>query len=361
MHVHRVDRARRPEGLAEQPAGTRVHRKVTGQSGGEPLDADTVHGVGSGPDGRTGGGCDDGDVVPRCLLTRGQGMHLRLDPAGARRIAVADVDDTHAATVRDNGTVPHTLVFCHAHPDDEALLTSGTMAKAVAAGHRVIVVAATSGEAGLAGTDLVDGLGERRRAELAASADVLGVGEVIHLGYADSGLNGEHDGFAHVDTGEVADRLARILHDTRADTVVGYDPSGGYGHPDHIAVHRMVRAAVAVRPTRTFEATLPREPLRRAVRLAGRAVPGFDPHSFDEAWTPSAQITHRVNVRAHLAAKRASLAAHASQETGASLRTLGVLRRLPPPVFGALLGTEYYVEVPTSSAASTRRGRSGTS
>jgi LmbE family N-acetylglucosaminyl deacetylase len=257
--------------------------------------------------------------------------------------------------------VPRTLVFCHAHPDDEALLTSGTMAKATAAGHRVVVVAATSGEAGLVEAELAADLGQRRRSELAASADALGVAEVIHLGYADSGLHGEHDGFAHADGAEVAQRLAGILNDVAADIVVGYDASGGYGHPDHIAVHRMVRDAVMLRPTQTFEVTLPREPLRRAVRLAGRAVPGFDPHSFDDAWTPAAQITHRVNVRAHLAQKRASLAAHASQETGASVRTLGVLRRLPPPLFGALLGTEYYVEVPATMASTTRSTRSSSS
>lgn len=235
------------------------------------------------------------------------------------------------------------------------------MAKAAAAGHRVVLVAATSGEAGLAGDDLAADLGERRRTELAASADALGVAEVIHLGYADSGLHGENDGFAHADGSVVAARLAGILDETAADIVIGYDASGGYGHPDHIAVHRMVRAAVGLRPTQAFEATLPREPLRRAVRLAGRAVPGFDPHSFDEAWTPAAEITHRVNVRAHLAQKRASLAAHASQETGASVRTLGVLRRLPPPLFGALLGTEYYIEVTPSTAPRTRPTRSGSS
>ena len=42
--------------------------------------------------------------------------------------------------------MPHTVVFFHAHPDDEALLTSGTMAKIAAAGHRVVLVVATAGE-----------------------------------------------------------------------------------------------------------------------------------------------------------------------------------------------------------------------
>src|ERR1700753_2023128 len=38
-----------------------------------------------------------------------------------------------------------TVVAFHAHPDDEVVLTGGTLAKAVAAGHRVVVGPATDG------------------------------------------------------------------------------------------------------------------------------------------------------------------------------------------------------------------------
>ena len=41
-----------------------------------------------------------------------------------------------------------TVVFFHAHPDDEALATGGTMALMAEAGHRVILVVATRGEEG---------------------------------------------------------------------------------------------------------------------------------------------------------------------------------------------------------------------
>ena len=54
-----------------------------------------------------------------------------------------------------------TLVFVHAHPDDEALLTAGTMARAVAEGRRVVLVVATDGAAGLA-----QGPGPRRLGRL---------------------------------------------------------------------------------------------------------------------------------------------------------------------------------------------------
>ena len=56
-----------------------------------------------------------------------------------------------------------TLVFLHAHPDDEALLTAGTMARAAAEGQRVVLVVATDGAEGLASSDMAaGGLAARR-------------------------------------------------------------------------------------------------------------------------------------------------------------------------------------------------------
>ena len=82
-----------------------------------------------------------------------------------------------------------TIVAFHAHPDDEALLTAGTMARAAAEGHRVVLVLATDGGAGLAADELRDdgGLGERRLEEARRSSAALGVARVEWLGYADSG------------------------------------------------------------------------------------------------------------------------------------------------------------------------------
>jgi LmbE family N-acetylglucosaminyl deacetylase len=59
-----------------------------------------------------------------------------------------------------------TLVCFHAHPDDEAIATGGTMARAHAEGHRVVLVVATDGEHGEVPDDLADGetLADRRRA-----------------------------------------------------------------------------------------------------------------------------------------------------------------------------------------------------
>ncbi len=252
-----------------------------------------------------------------------------------------------------------TLVFMHAHPDDEALLTSGTMARAVAEGNRVILIVATNGEAGLTAGSMKKGLGSRRMSELEESTRAIGVTRTIALGYHDSGLYGEIiSGFAHTDVEKVAAAVTAVLDEERADVVIGYDPSGGYGHPDHLQVHRVVRLAVAHAATQPqlFEATLPREPIVRAVRTAKAlhlTPKDFDPAEFANAWTPKADITHRVNVREYLAQKRASLRAHASQASAdGTVRTLGVIAKLPPRVLGGIMGTEYYVKVASASSTS---------
>jgi len=78
--------------------------------------------------------------------------------------------------------VPTVIAF-HAHPDDEVLLSGGTLARLAAEGHRVIIAVATDGMMGPAsGPD-----GQARLDELRASASALGAARVVHLGYADSG------------------------------------------------------------------------------------------------------------------------------------------------------------------------------
>ena len=48
-----------------------------------------------------------------------------------------------------------TIVYLHAHPDDEASQTAGTMARASAEGHRVVVVFATNGDHGEIAADAI--------------------------------------------------------------------------------------------------------------------------------------------------------------------------------------------------------------
>lgn len=248
------------------------------------------------------------------------------------------------------------LLFVHAHPDDEALLTAGTMARASAEGHQVHLLVVTDGAAGLTSSDYGRDLGTTRKSELERSAHALGVSSVTTWDLPDSGLHAEVvDGFAHHDVIACSERLQALMESLGVTTIIGYDPSGGYGHPDHLQVHRMVRHAFShyKHPCTLFEATLPREPIAGTVKLAARLklTPSeFDPEEFAQAWTPRSQITHRVNVRPYLSEKQASIRAHASQANADNtVRTLGVLSKLPRPIFGTLLGTEYFVKVDKDS------------
>ena len=266
------------------------------------------------------------------------------------------ISDSSRPGACETATVPFTLVAFHAHPDDEALLTGGTLARAAAEGHRVVLVVATAGEAGLTGA-AQERLGERRIAELRRSADALGCARVEVLGYPDSGSDpalvrrpaGGPVPFAELDPREPAERLAALLREEAADVLTVYDENGGYGHPDHVQVHRVgvLAAALASTPV-VLEASVDRGLLQRVARVM-RWIPGLSglvPRSgFASSYLPRDELTHRVDVRAHLAAKKASLAAHASQASGGrGVRTVALLLRLPDPLLRRALGWEWYRE-----------------
>lgn len=250
----------------------------------------------------------------------------------------------------------YTLVSFHAHPDDETLLTGGTLAKAAAEGHRVILVTATDGAAGLTSAAMTGPEGELglvRARELAQAASALGVHKVIDLGYGDSGLDGQASGsrerFTDAPLDTTAGRLADVLRAERADVLTIYDWHGGYGHPDHVRVHEVgTHAAQRAGTSVVLEATVDRARIQRALRLV-RHVPrlpnGFDAAAFDTRYLPPEALTHQVDVREHLAAKRAAMAAHLSQHhADAEARTLRLFLRLPKPLFRAVFGYEWFRE-----------------
>ena len=251
-----------------------------------------------------------------------------------------------------------TVVAFHAHPDDEALLTGGTLARAAAEGHRVVLVVATLGQAGLSAGPTGDALARRRRDELLAAATVLGCERVEILGYLDSGLRADYRApagddrpprFVDVPVARAAARLARILRDEDADVLTSYDRHGGYGHPDHVHLHRVATAAARLAGTPVLlEATVDRRPLRpmlALLRLTGPLLPRPPLGGGSAIFTRHAAITHTIDVRPFLDRKRAALRAHASQaEGGRGPRTVTLLSRLPGPLFAAVVGREWYVE-----------------
>ena len=247
-----------------------------------------------------------------------------------------------------------TVLAFHAHPDDEALLTGGTLARAAAEGHRVVLVTATDGARGLAGA--ADGRGatlaRTRHTELLASAAELGCARVVWLGYADSGLAGEAtdpNAFANADVDAAAERLAGLLREEQVDVLTIYDRNGGYGHPDHVQVHRVGSRAAALAGTPVvLEATVPAGTFRallRVLRLVGHPLGSSAPLGVDRVFSARSEITHRVRVGRHLRAKRAAMAAHGTQRRAdGGVRVLDRLVRLPLPLFALAFGHEWYVE-----------------
>ncbi len=217
-----------------------------------------------------------------------------------------------------------TAVFFHAHPDDECILTGGTMAQLAADGHRVVLVAATRGEQGEVPEGfLADGepLGERRTRELQASAEVLGVSRLEFLEYRDSGMmgtptNDAEDCFWQADREMAAARLAAILEEETAAVLVVYDDHGGYGHPDHIQVHRVgVRAGELAATPHVYEATIDRDRVARMIRespvIDGPDMPDITEDS--DFGVRAAAVTTRVDVSGQVLDKRRAMRCHRSQ------------------------------------------------
>lgn len=245
-----------------------------------------------------------------------------------------------------------TIVSFHAHPDDEALLTGGWLARRASAGDRVVLVFATDGDAGLAARS-VGSLGRLRRTEAEASARALNAARLVWLDYADSGMAGDPTTsarrFVDAPVGGAARALSAILDEEQADILTGYDRNGGYGHPDHLQLHRVARRAreLARHRPRLLEATRDRTRLRQVVRAArpfGRLLPGLTLPP-DDIYVTRSELSLTIDVRDQLEAKCAALAAHASQRTG-GIRTVAILLALPRPLRQQLLGTEWFCEVP---------------
>ncbi len=245
-----------------------------------------------------------------------------------------------------------TMICFHAHPDDECIATGGVMAKAAHGGHRVVLVVATRGEQG----EVPDGflapgeeLWQRRVIETRHAAEILGVSRVEFLGYVDSGMVGtpENDragSFWTADLDEAAGRLAAILIDEAADVLTVYDDNGGYGHPDHIQVHRVgVRAAALAGTPLVFQATINRDHILRGMRDPATHSPELAAELAAIESDPTfgvseARITAAVDVSAFLDHKRRAMRAHASQISEQSF-----FLTMTPEAFAHGFGTEWFI------------------
>ncbi|MEV0245207.1 N-acetyl-1-D-myo-inositol-2-amino-2-deoxy-alpha-D-glucopyranoside deacetylase [Nocardia sp. NPDC050712] len=266
------------------------------------------------------------------------------------------------------------LLLVHAHPDDESITTGGTIAHYRRLGVPVQVLTCTLGEEGeVIGdewaqltVDHADQLGGYRITELTRALAALDAGPPRFLGGAgrwrDSGMAGTpsaENPRAFVNSGAAAvDALTEIVLELRPDVVVGYDPKGGYGHPDHIRAHQITTAAVHAAADKGWDtpkfywtvtdgdilrlhtAALAR---RTVEGLPGALPPGWRlPFADELACVPSQTVTTTVDVSDALAAKRAALRAHATQVTVAPAgREFALSNNIAQPV----LPEEHYVLV----------------
>jgi N-acetyl-1-D-myo-inositol-2-amino-2-deoxy-alpha-D-glucopyranoside deacetylase len=237
------------------------------------------------------------------------------------------------------------------HPDDEAYSAAGTMALAARAGAEVQVLCATRGEGGeISDPSLATPatLGDVRAAELAASCRVIGAHPPRFLGYRDGTL-------ADVNLPEAVGRIVRVIRSVRPQVVITFGADGVYGHPDHVALHKLVmpafRAAAggtrfpedeygpAFAPRRLLWTAFPRglfrpmwekllsTDLAPAIRQLDPEKLGVDPGEFAVA----------VDIRAVAEVKLAALRCHRTQLPDGDPRSV-----FPAGIVPLLLAVEYF-------------------
>jgi LmbE family N-acetylglucosaminyl deacetylase len=264
-----------------------------------------------------------------------------------------------------------TLVCFHAHPDDESIATGGLMTLSKRDGHEVVLVVATRGEQGEPEPGVLndgEALWERRVVETHQAAEIMNLDRVEFLGYEDSGMIGEPTNenplcFWQADVEEASQRLAAILREVDADVLTIYDSHGGYGHPDHIQVHRVgKRAAEIAGIDRVFQSTMNRDRIMNQMaenasifendvegELEGETVEQMrrraEAADRGDFGSPEAVITHAVDVADVVDVKKAAMAAHRSQIGPDSF-----FFKMPEAVFAAAFGTEWFIALESSRA-----------
>jgi len=142
------------------------------------------------------------------------------------------------------------LLGIFAHPDDEGGM-GGAFLKYKMEGAETGLIVATRGEVGEISDPALatpENLGQVREGEMRAAAEVLKLDHLWFLGYRDSGMAGTPENqdlrsFAQASAADVVGKLVAIIREFRPQVIVTFDETGGYGHPDHIAIYRHTTSA----------------------------------------------------------------------------------------------------------------------
>ena len=242
------------------------------------------------------------------------------------------------------------LLAVFAHPDDESFGIGGTLAKYAAEGVKVSLICATRGEEGeindpSLGTQ--EQLAEIRERELRCACDVLGITELHFLGYRDSGMAGtpaneNPRSLAQADPYEAVGKIVRLMRQIRPQVVVTFEEGGGYGHPDHKAIHRHAKAAFYAAgdpaqypehlveglepyaPQKLYYMAFPRsvfQKLIQKVKEMGLELP-FGDIDLESVGVPDEYCTTHIDVSAYLEVKEQARQCHRSQLAPDNLFTL---------------------------------------
>jgi LmbE family N-acetylglucosaminyl deacetylase len=268
------------------------------------------------------------------------------------------------------------ILACYAHPDDEQGVT-GTLAGYAEQGVRTGLICATRGELGEiaeANPPLAtpETLGQVREQEMRRAAEVAKIQHLWFLDYRDSGMRGT-DGnrdpraFMNVDEHEALGKMVRIIREFKPTIMVTFDPSGGYGHPDHIRISQLTtkafdaandaaqypEAGPAWEVKRLFYASMPRNRIRQLAKFAAESgmSSNFTGQDVEKLGLPDEMITNKRNVQQYLDLKRRSVTQHATQ-----MNPNSPFAKLPEEITAQWRGNEYFalvagVPVDTSDAA----------
>ena len=247
-----------------------------------------------------------------------------------------------------------------AHPDDEGFGSGGTLALLTDRGARITLVCATNGDVGEI-SDLTlatpDTLAQVRQGELRQAMDVTGIADVRFLGYRDSGMVGtpdnEHQDCLHqAKPDTVVGQIVDIIREVRPHLLITHDPTGGYGHPDHIATSLHSSAAHTAAGDESFHtggdswitpllyySCFPRTVFRgvwqKMVDLG--LEPPFAREMADQIGSPDEDVTVTLDVRKYVDIKMASLDCHRTQMNPDS-----AFNKLPADYSRKLMSTEYF-------------------
>lgn len=266
----------------------------------------------------------------------------------------------------------HRLLVAYAHPDDESFGNAGTIIAASRRGVAVHYACATRGEAGTVAPEQLAGYADTaalRTSEMESAARALDLSSLHFLGYRDSGMQGapenDHpDALFQAPLPEVTGKVVALIRLLQPQVVLTFGPYGGYGHPDHIAIHHATLAAFAQaadpaafpeqraaglapwQAQKLYYPTFGDRFLKTAIRVM--RLMGRDPAKFGQnndvdlvrAAREITPITATVNSRTLLKAKEAAWNSHASQQSGR-----GAFAWMPAFVRSRMQANEHFTRV----------------